>query len=234
MQADRISNLSLFQPATFVQRPASPNKKLLFAGLGILGLVGSASLVLFKELNSKRLRTVSDVERGLGLPVIANIGRVRMLVRTHRLLKLIRTRPKLQTEFRAILSDVMLSPRRSAQVDLPGKTLGVLGVESGVGTSTIAAALALVATEKCGFETTLIDANSENPTLSKFFKLNGAPGLAELANGDATHTECVQKRADGALSLISSSAAYKERQRLDVAPKSISAAITNFQESSDW
>ncbi len=234
MQADRISNLSLFQPATFVQRPASPNKKLLFAGIGILGLVGSASLVLFKELNSKRLRTVSDVERGLGLPVIANIGKVRSAtVRTDRLLKLIRKRPKLQTEFRAILSDVMLSSHRSSQAGQRGKTLGVLGVESGVGTSTIAAALALVATEKCGFETTLIDANSENPALSKFFKLNGAPGLAELANGDATHEECVQKRSDGALSLISSSAAYKERQRLEVAPKSISAAIANFQETSD-
>ncbi len=234
MQADRISNLSLFQPATFVERPASPNKKLLFLAFGILGLAGSASLVLFQELNSKRIRTVADVERGLGLPVIANIGRVRSAtVRTDRLLKLIRKRPKLQTEFRAILSDVMLTAHHSPPGNLRGKTLGVLGVESGVGTSTIAAALALVATEKCGFETTLIDANSENPALSKFFKLNGAPGLAELANGDATHAECVQKRSEGSLSLISSSAAYKERQRLDVAPKSISAAITNFQETSD-
>ncbi len=234
MQADRITNLSLFQPATFVERPASPNKKLLFLAFGILGLAGSASLVLFQELNSKRIRTVADVERGLGLPVIANIGRVRSAtVRTDRLLKLIRKRPKLQTEFRAILSDVMLAAQHSPHNQLRGRTVGVLGVESGVGASTIAAALGLVATEKCGFETTLIDANSENPALSKFFKLNGAPGLAELANGDATHSECIQKRAAGSLSLISSSSAYKERQRLEVAPKSISAAIANFQETSD-
>lgn len=234
MQADRISNLSLFQPATLVERPASPNKKLMFLAFAILGLAGSASLVLARDLNSPYIRTAADVERGLGLPVMANIRKIHSAsVRTERLLKLIRKRPKLQTEFRAILSEVMLTPRGGAAQHLRGKTVGILGVESGVGTSTIAAALALVATEKCGCETTLIDANAENPALSKFFKLNGAPGLAELANGDATHAECIQKRDGGGLSLISSSADYRERQRLDVAPKSISAAIANFQETSD-
>ena len=38
MQADRISNLTLFQPATLVERPASPNKKLLFLAFAVLGL----------------------------------------------------------------------------------------------------------------------------------------------------------------------------------------------------
>jgi Mrp family chromosome partitioning ATPase len=127
----------------------------------------------------------------------------------------------------------MLCYPAGSQTTLRGKTVGVLGVHSGAGTTTIAAALALVATEKCGIRTTLIDANAENPTLSKFFKLNGAPGLAELANGDATHAECVQKWEKGGLSLISSSSSFKDRQRLDVAPKSISAAISSFQESSD-
>lgn len=234
MQADRISNLSLFQPATLVERPASPNKKLLFLAFGVLGLAGSVALALFQELHSTRLRTVGDVEQKLGLPVIANIAKVRgTTVRIDRLLKLIRGRPKLQTEFRAILSDVMLSTASGPEGSLRGKSLGVMAIDSGSGASTLAAALAFVATEKCGIETTLIDANSENPTLSKFFKLNGAPGLAELASGDATHSECVQKRAAHGLSLISSSSSYKDRQRMDMPAKSISAAVANFRETSD-
>ncbi|MCA9180507.1 MAG: P-loop NTPase, partial [Planctomycetales bacterium] len=138
-----------------------------------------------------------------------------------------------QSEFRAIISDIMLTPSRSASDGTRGRTLGVIGVSSGVGSSTVSAAMAMVATEKCGLESTLIDANSENSSLSKFFNLNGAPGLAELANGDATHDECMQKRSESGLSLISSSSAYKERQRFDASPKSISAAIYNFQLSSD-
>ena len=234
MQADRISNLTLFQPATLVERPASPNKKLLFLAFAVLGLTTSSAWALLRELNSKRLRTVADVERGLGLPVIGSIRKVRSAtVHTHRLLKLVRKRPKLQAELRAIISDIMLTPSRSASDGARGRTLGVIGVSSGVGSSTVSAAMAMVASEKCVLESTLIDANSENPSLSKFFNLNGAPGLAELANGDATHDECVQKRSGSGLSLISSSAAYKERQRFDAPPKSISAAIHNFQLSSD-
>lgn len=234
MQTERISNLTLFQPATLVERPASPNKKLLVLAFAMLGLTAGTSLALLQELNSKRLRTVADVEHGLGLPVIGSIRKVRSAtVRTHRLLKLIRKRPKLQAEFRAIISDIMLTPSRSSSEGMRGRTLGVMGIESGVGSSTVAAGLAMVAAEKCGLKSTLIDANSENSSLSKFFNLNGAPGLAELANGDATHDECVQKRSENSLNLISSSAGYKARQRLDAAPKSISAAIQNFLETSD-
>lgn len=234
MQADRISNLNLFQPATLVERPASPNKKLLFLALAVFGLTASTGLALLQELTSKRLRTVADVERGLGLPVIGRVPKVRGTHGyTHRLLKSVRSRPHLQSEFRAIISDIMLASNGSASHGLRGRTLGVIGVEAGVGSSTVSAALALVATEYCCLESTLIDANSENPSLSKFFNLNGAPGLAELANGDATHDECVQKRSESPLSLVSSSLDYRDRQRLDAPPKSVSAAIQHFQETSD-
>ncbi|MEO8272127.1 MAG: hypothetical protein ABI557_20625, partial [Aureliella sp.] len=162
MQADRISNLSLFQPATLVERPASPNKKLLFLAFAVLGLTASTALALLQDLNSKRLRTVADVERGLGLPVIGSIRKIRRAtVRTHRLLKLVRKRPELQAEFRAIISDIMLTPSRSTNEGARGRTLGVIGVSSGVGSSTISVAMAMVATEKCGLESTLIDANSD-------------------------------------------------------------------------
>lgn len=109
----------------------------------------------------------------------------------------------------------------------------MIGVSSGVGSSTVSAAMAMVATEKCGLESTLIDANSDNFIAVKVLQSQRVPGLAELANGDATHDECVQKRSESGLSLISSSSAYKDRQRLDAPPKSISAAIHNFQLSSD-
>lgn len=234
MQADRISNLSMFQPATLVERPASPNKKLLVLAFAVLGLTASSALALLQEFNSKRLRTVADVERGLGLPVIGSIRKVRnTTVRTQHLLKLVRQRPKLQAEFRAIISDIMLTPNPSTSDGARGRTLGVIGISPGVGSSTISAAMAIVATEKCGLVSTLIDANCGNSSLSKFFNLNGTPGLAELANGDATHEECVQKRSESGLSLISSSSAYKERLRFDAPPKSLGAAIDNFQQSSD-
>lgn len=111
----RVSNLSLFEPATLVERPASPRRQAPVPRLCRTRLDGDISLALLQELNSKHLRTVADVERGLGLPVIGSIRKVRSAtVRTHRLLKLVRKRPKLQAEFREIISDIMLTPSRSA------------------------------------------------------------------------------------------------------------------------
>ncbi len=234
MQQDRISNLSLFQPATLIERPASPNKKLLFLGFVVLGLTVGTSLALLQEHNSKRMQTVADVEHGLGLPVMGNIPRIRgASSRPQRLLKRIRQRPVMKAEFQAIISDIMLTAGQPLSQGLRGRTLGVMGIESGDGASTISAALALVAAQHCGLHSMLIDANSENSTLSKLFNLNGAPGLSELANGDATHAECLQTCGESGLSLISSSASYKEQQRLEATPKSLSAAIQNFQEDSD-
>ncbi len=242
MQKDRISNLSLFQPATLVERPASPNKKLLFLAFAILGFLGSSALVLVQELNGHRIRTAFDVEQELGLPVVANIDHVHSVTgRTGRLLKAIDRRPKMQAEFSAILSDVMFASQnlhkkehgKLGRAAKHGTMLGVIGVGHGAGSSSIAAALALVAADRSGLESILIDANGERPALSRFFKLNGPPGLEQLANGDATHDECIQKRSKSALGLISSSAAYKKHQRLTAAPKSISAAIERYRETAD-
>ena len=42
LQQKRISSVNVVQPATFVERAASPNKKLLFAAICLLGLIGSS------------------------------------------------------------------------------------------------------------------------------------------------------------------------------------------------
>jgi uncharacterized protein involved in exopolysaccharide biosynthesis/Mrp family chromosome partitioning ATPase len=233
MKADHISNLSLFQPATLVERAVSPNKKLLVLALAILGLTGGMAIAIFREVNSNKLRTPSDVEGRIELPVVANMRRVQRSIPLAELLRTVRQQPDLLSQCRMAITDIVLSKSFQNTDGLRGKTLGIIGVESGAGATTVASALAWAATQECGLETTLIDADFEHRSLSKLFNLNGAPGLSELARGDATHSECIQRTTDHRINLVSSSSSYETERQTDATPKSINAAIQHFQETSD-
>jgi len=65
----RAERLSLVEPATFPDRPHSPNRKLIIAAAGAAGLLAGLLLSLVLELALKPIRSPRQLER-LGLPVI--------------------------------------------------------------------------------------------------------------------------------------------------------------------
>ncbi len=74
LEVDRISNISVVQNASFVEKPAKPNKAM-FAGLGlIVAVLGSASVAWISERMNRSLRTPQEVEEELDLPVWTSIS----------------------------------------------------------------------------------------------------------------------------------------------------------------
>jgi capsular exopolysaccharide synthesis family protein len=63
----------------------SPNMRLIMAGAAILALLGAALAVILPEYWSRRFRSSSDVELGIGLPLAATLPDITSLSQTRRL-----------------------------------------------------------------------------------------------------------------------------------------------------
>ncbi|HBE70753.1 MAG TPA: hypothetical protein DDW52_21625, partial [Planctomycetaceae bacterium] len=76
---ERISSVTIPQPATFVERAASPNKKLLAASVVLIGLLGGLGIALLREMNCPTLRNEHQIASAFGTPVIAKLPLLRQL-----------------------------------------------------------------------------------------------------------------------------------------------------------
>jgi uncharacterized protein involved in exopolysaccharide biosynthesis len=222
-----ISNVSVFQPATFVERPISPNKRVLAAGMVTMGLGLGLGLAFVRHATSRRLRTPTDVESHLGLPVLAKVP---LLTRRRR--RKILNSEELREKSERLIADVLMSRRGKSSPRAKAVTLGVIGVDAGSGTSTLAAHLAIAGSQACGLKTLLIDLDVKQRTVSRLFELNGAPGLLELMQGNASHDEVVQHHGQSNLDVIASSAPGSEH-RMQVCADEIMSALNAYRHDCD-
>src|SRR5262249_19209519 len=73
LEAEKISNISIVQPATYDAKPVRP-RPLLNLGLGLLfALLGGLGLALLLASLDPSLKTPEEVEQRLGLPALASI-----------------------------------------------------------------------------------------------------------------------------------------------------------------
>jgi uncharacterized protein involved in exopolysaccharide biosynthesis len=74
LDMDKVSNVSVVQPATLPMGPAKPNKALNM-GLGaLLGLFGGVFLAFVVEFLDDSLNTTSKAEKRLGVPVLVALS----------------------------------------------------------------------------------------------------------------------------------------------------------------
>lgn len=231
LQKDRISNVKVFQAPPLVERPASPQKKLVAAGFLMIGLFGGIGLAFLREFGTTQIRTPDHIESNLHAPVVSTIPRLGRNGLGEKWLEGKKS-TTLRAHCRKIISEILLSRTRNNASRTRGRSLGVIGLDNGCGASTLASALSVTSSDDCGLKTTLIDADAQNRSVSKNFNLNGAPGLAELVKGDAETKQCIQHNATSELELISCSSPDKEN-RLDAAPRDIVATLRRFQQESD-
>ena len=196
---EKFSNIHVFQPATYVERAASPRKGVLGFGFLFLGLMTGLTLSFLREGSSPTLRTADDVEQRLGTHVVASIPRLKRM-RAPRL----REKNKYRKKCQELMAEILLSQHRPGQKR--GRSLGIIGIDVGVGASTLAVNLAVASDIDCHLKTVLVDADSRKRSVSKMFGLNGSPGLVELLSGTASHDECLQKVKEAEIDLIASSA----------------------------
>lgn len=232
LRADGISSVSQFQPATFVERPIKPNKKMLMAAFVMLGLLGGLGLAFLREVNSGAIRTAVQVTQQLEVPFIGEVHYRSALVRRRAVLERSGSARDLMQLCQSVLSELLVrKDQRDPQEG--GLTLGVIGAEAGSGASTMAMALALTSSEDFQISTVLVEADRVGRTISSEFGLNGAPGLAELAAGQAEPVDCLQPIYRQTLRLVSSSSEYTASQRSVTSCKDFTAAIAQIQKSSD-
>ncbi|MFK7734809.1 MAG: GumC family protein [Pirellulaceae bacterium] len=226
LQQQHISNISVFQPATFVERPVSPQKKLLVAGFAFLGLCTGLGLAFLKNISNSRLRSPGDIENQLDVPVIAVVPESRKL--SHSRQAVFRDK-QINHAVRRLVSDILLG---HASVSGRAYTLGVVSVGEGAGSTTLASQLALVSSDECDLKTIIVDADSRRRSLSKSFGLNGAPGLIELVSGDASHDECLQQGNRSKLGIIACSSMHNDT-RMQNRPGELAAALSAYRGSCD-
>ena len=205
LHREKFSNIHVFQPATFVERPVAPSKKILGFGFLFIGLMSGVCLSFVKEFSSPVLRTAEDVERGLGVPVLATVSKSNSSVP-----KRLTNGKAANADYQKLMSEIVMFQHRVGR--LHGCSVGVIGVDEGAGASGLAVNLALASGNEWQLKTVLVDADSKSRSVSKMFGLNGTPGLVEMISGDASSTEVRQNCANWGIDLVASSAdCCKER-----------------------
>ena len=193
-----ISNVTIFQPATFNEKPVSPNKILVVAAILFFFGVGTLAFALMRvQLRPTTNLNSSEIESELNAPVLARLpfSRAASQGTAESIKKLC---PQVVDCARSLTRNYKFDGQPS------GILVGVLGAEKGVGGSTVASALAACFSNNFGLKTLLIDGDTQMRSVSKRFRLNGHPGLHEHVFEDAELSDCISKFEPLDLDLLAS------------------------------
>lgn len=203
LQEQKISNVNVVQPATYVEKAISPNKRVIAAMALFVALFGGIGMAFAFEAMDPTLRTTEQAETQLELPVLSSIPA--NLRQGDLLQSLTSTSPAdvMDVNCKSLLQQVFGSQPQASET---ATTLGVLGMNAGCGGSTLAARLAIVASRDLGLSTLLVDTDNEEKFVARAFRLNGSPGLREMLSNEADEADCIQRISEPNLAVISSAA----------------------------
>jgi Mrp family chromosome partitioning ATPase len=194
---ERISNVKVAQPATFVTKPTSPKKAVLLA-LGLIIATGGAfGLACTAEILDQTLRTTEQVESVLGVPVLLSYS-YRKYRKPWR--KKDAANTSIDARYRSLARELM------QQGGVGGRAVGVVGCETRSARSRVAADLAIQAANCASSPVLLIDADERHRLVAQRFGLNGAPGWHEVMAGSAEVKSCVHEANSGRLSVMTAGA----------------------------
>jgi succinoglycan biosynthesis transport protein ExoP len=181
----QTGDAELVQPADLPTSPSSPKpirNGLIGAILGLLLGVGLS--VLFERMN-RRLRSPEEAREAFGLPILGTIPESDAIVASNQDDD-IGTLPFMENEaFRTLRASLLYF-----NVDRDMRTLAVTSQEAGVGKSTVAWNLALVAATSS--RVAIVETDLRRPTMARQHELKVGPGLAEVLTHQATLEDAIQ------------------------------------------
>ena len=173
------SNTAVVQRATSATQVSPRPLRNTVLGL-IFGLVLGIALGVLWDKFDTRVRTAEEIEEELGLPLLARLpAPPRELAAAEKLVMLHEPNGSVADHYRLLRARVEL-----ANLDLRAGTVMVSSALEQEGKSTTAANLAL-ALARAGKRVVLVDLDLRNPSLHRFFALEGRPGVTDIALGEA-------------------------------------------------
>ena len=140
MMREKLSNVSIFQPALFIERPVSPNKKVLAAFFVLFGGFSGFALAFVREAKSGIVRRADQLQHWVGDDLAYEVPYGRMGPRNHEMVH----------ACSELISSALFSYQPSNQTSRSPIFIGVWGIQQGCGASTVAAMLQRVAEEQRG------------------------------------------------------------------------------------
>ncbi len=189
MELLQASNVLLSRPATgAAQVQPKPTRNAILGG--VLGLALGIGLAFLRDVLNTRVRTGSEVESRLGLPLLGRIPEPpRRLRSKEKLIMLADPHTPAAEAFRVLATNIDF-----VNHDRGARTIMVTSARRGEGKSTTVANLA-IAFARSGRRVALIDLDLRRPTIETFFGLKGRPGLTQVALGHMRLDEAVAKIA---------------------------------------
>jgi Mrp family chromosome partitioning ATPase/capsular polysaccharide biosynthesis protein len=156
-------------------------RPLRSALLGVIfGLVLGVALAFLLEALDTRIRTAGEIERRLGLPLLARLPTPSPQMLARRARGILREAGSPYAESIRVLRVRLGLARPDSEV----RSLMVTSATAREGKSTTVANLAIALAE-AGRKVVLCDLDARRPAVDRFFRLQGRPGLVEVALGMA-------------------------------------------------
>ena len=161
-------------------RPVKPNLKLNLALSMVVGLVLGLSLAFFIEYLDTSIKTMDDVERFLGISVLAVIPKGAKFLSSDD------PNSRFAEGYRILCAKLNLTGARST-----ARTITVLSGGPGEGKSTTTFNLAWVCAQS-GMKVLLIDGDIRRPNVQNALQIENTLGLGEYLAGQASLDELIQ------------------------------------------
>ena len=177
--------LTLVAPAVAPAAPFEPNTRFLTASGIAAGAVLGVALALLLTVRDTRLRTVGDVERVGGLPILGTIIRTRSARTAYTTVRTMPGTPRAEA-FRRLQVNLQYLETGHAL-----RTVVVTSAMAGEGKTSTSVNLASAVAEK-GVRVLLVDADLRKPAIAHALGLEGGAGLTTVLIGRARLDDVVQ------------------------------------------
>ncbi|UUI72741.1 polysaccharide biosynthesis tyrosine autokinase [Cellulomonas xiejunii] len=177
--------LTLVAPAVAPAVPFEPNTRFLTASGMAAGAVLGVALALLLTVRDTRLRTVGDVERVGGLPILGTIVRTRSARTAYTTVRTMPGTPRAEA-FRRLQVNLQY-----LETGHPLRTVVVTSAMAGEGKTSTSVNLASAVAEK-GVRVLLVDADLRKPAIADALGLEGGAGLTTVLIGRARLDDVVQ------------------------------------------
>ena len=181
----------IISPAVMPGGPSAPNTRMAMELAGGAGLILGFLLALLVERLDSGFRTTSQIEKTLGLPVLATIpeiawGGKSAQSATDRVVD--KPMSSFAEAIRGLQMGLLLS-----NVDKPPKVVLVTSAVPGEGKTTVAVSLARLAA-RSGKKVIVIDCDLRRPATAKALGINKYDkGLVEVLTGEKSLDQCLEK-----------------------------------------